>query len=430
MKCIHCGKTVADEARFCKYCGTRLRRTCVSCGAALDDDALFCASCGAEALAELDFTKKLLDLSASDTLSPTGERNDSGFYFSRRISRQNRSAAENCFDIRGEMLAFVEEQVLNRLIPGPNPAIPGLNYVRRTSDISRDIGIKDIELFDDGSVLAAGFDWGTGGEPIIMLWQYDAALNLRAATEVLCMSTGAERRTCKMRLTEKHLFIFIWDNHAEGKREIIKYGLANGKLEQKQIDGKRVDLWYVDGERIFFRGERGEGEAFFGVLDTAREPWAIRRIWTIGNGPDEIPDCPVYCDFAKGVAWTAATAAERRELGLMETTYVARALAPGHKLLKDCPMWTVPEAGAVNLFLDYFDGEHCYKANNVLAMDACDREGSKHRWKNTLHGDTENILIWGERLLADFTSHGYRIYPAALESPEDIYRDGLLVREM
>ena len=93
-------------------------------------------------------------------------------------------------------------------------------------------------------------------------------------------------------------------------------------------------------------------------------------------------------------------------------------------------MWTVPEAGAVNLFLDYFDGEHCYKANNVLAMDACDRAGSKHRWKNTLHGDTENILIWGERLLADFTSHGYRIYPAELDSPEDIYRDGLLVREM
>ena len=110
-------------------------------------------------------------------------------------------------------------------------------------------------------------------------------------------------------------------------------------------------------------------------------------------GPDEIPDCPVYCDFAKGIAWTAATAAERREFGLMETTYVARALAPGHKLLKEYPMWTVPEAGAVNLFLDYFDGEHCYKANNVLAMDACDREGSKHRWKNTLHGDTENILI-------------------------------------
>ena len=48
MKCIHCGKSVSDEARFCKFCGTRLRRTCAACGAALDEDARFCASCGAE----------------------------------------------------------------------------------------------------------------------------------------------------------------------------------------------------------------------------------------------------------------------------------------------------------------------------------------------------------------------------------------------
>ena len=430
MKCIHCGKTVADEARFCKYCGTRLRRTCTECGAALDDDARFCSACGAEALSELDFTKGLLALSAADRIAPTGAQNPYGFYFSRRLSRQSRNATENCFDICGDTLAFVEEQTLYRLKPGPNPIVPGLAFTRRRTEISKDIGIKAIKLQPDDGVLAAGFDWGTGGEPIVMLWQYDEALNLRDEKEILRMGTSAERRTCKMRLTDKHLFVFIWDNHDEGKREINKYDLATGKLEQKQIGGKRVDLWYVDGERIYFRGERGESEAFFGVLDTAAEPWTIRSIWAIGNGPDEIPDGPVYCDFAKGVAWTFATSNERRALGLVEAACVARELSPEHKLLADQPAWQVPETGAVNLFLDYFDGARSYKANNVLAMDACDREGSKHRWKNTLHGDTENVIVWGERLLADFTSHGYRVYPAELNSPEDIYRDGFLVREM
>ena len=131
MKCIHCGKTVADEARFCKYCGTRLRRTCVECGAALDDDARYCAACGAEALSELDFTKTLLDLSAADRIAPSERLNTSGFYFSRRLSRQSRNATENCFDICGDTLAFVEEQTLYRLKPGPNPIVPGLAFTRR-----------------------------------------------------------------------------------------------------------------------------------------------------------------------------------------------------------------------------------------------------------------------------------------------------------
>ena len=430
MKCIHCGKTVADDARFCKYCGTRLRRTCAHCGAALDDDARFCAVCGEETFAELDFSKTLLDLSAADFVAPADFRHSNvGFYFSRRISRQNRSTTENCFSAYGDKLAFVEDQTLNRLAPGPNAMIPGQAFTRRWSDVSRDLGIKAILLHDDGSILAAGFDWGTGGEPIITLWHYDTALNMREATEVLRMGTSAERRTVKMRLTDRHLFIFIWDNHAEGKREIIKYDLESGRLVQNQLDGKRVDLWYIDGERIYFRGERAD-EVFFGVLDTAPETWTVRRVWTIGSGPDEIPDSPVYCDFAKGIAWTAATPNERRSRGLMETAVVARELAPGHRMLSEYPAWEAAETGAVNLFLDYFDGERCYKANNVLAMDACGPDGSKHRWKNTLHGDTENVLVWGDKLLADFTSHGYRIYPAVLESPQDIYRDGILVREL
>ena len=87
MKCIHCGKNVDDEARFCKYCGTRLRRTCAKCGAGLDDDARFCAACGAEALAELDLTNPLADLSAADKIAASGQTNPLGFYFSRRISR-------------------------------------------------------------------------------------------------------------------------------------------------------------------------------------------------------------------------------------------------------------------------------------------------------------------------------------------------------
>lgn len=420
MKCIHCGKTVSDESRFCKYCGTRLRRTCAECGATLDEDARFCAACGAEAQASLDFTKTLLDLTEADPKAVPTQGNTSGFYFSRRISRKMRGAAENCFAIRGDTLAFVEEETLNRLTRGQE-------LVRRKTDISRDYAVMALALQDDG-ILAAGFDWGSGGKPAIMLWKYDNALNMRTAEEVLLTDGGTERMTCRMRLTERHLFIFLWDSHDEGRREILKYDLATKKLDRKRIAGKRVDLWYVDGERIYFRGEREDG-CFFGVLDTAAEPWSLRRLWSIGNGPDEIPDAPVYCDFARQIAWTAATANERRSLGLAENACVARALAPGHQILAEQPAWQSPEDGPANLFLDYFDGEHSYKAYNSLSVDACERSGSRHRWKNTLHGDTENVILWGENLLADFTSHGYRIYPATLDGPADVF-DGAAIRDL
>lgn len=421
MKCIHCGKPVSDEARFCKYCGTRLRRTCVSCGATLDDDARFCAACGAEALAELDFSTSLLDMTASDAASLAGRQNNAGFYFSRRISRQNRSASDNAFDICGNQLVYMEEQTLNWLVQGQK-------VTRRSAAVSLDSGVKAVAAVENG-IYAAGFDWSAGGEPIIMLWKYDAALNLRSAEEVLLMSTAAERRTVKMRLTDRHLFIFIWDNHDEGKREIIKYDIASRRLEQKQLGGKRVDLWYVDGEKIYFRGER-RSEVFFGVLDTAPETWTVRRVWTIGNGHDEVPDGPVYCNFLRGLAWTYATAEEQAALNCDGTALVARALAPGHALVTGCPVWKSRDAGAANLFFDYFDGLNSLKADNVLAMDAYDREAVKHRWRNTLHGDTENIIVWGDKLLADFTSHGYRIYPLTLDGPADVYKDGTAVRDL
>ncbi len=423
MKCFHCGKNVADESRFCKYCGTRLRRTCAVCGAALDDDARFCSACGAEAVAELDLTKAAAELTAAEWTAPAGARsNPLGFYFSRRISRQNRSATDNCFDILGNVLIFMESQKLNWL------RIDEKETILRPIDISFDSEVKALSLREDG-ILAAGFDWRAGGGPVAMLWRFDTANNLLSATEVLQAGSGAERRTYKMRLTENFLFIFAWDVHDEGKREIVKYDLRSGRLEQKQIGGKRVDLWYADGEKIYYRCQR-EGETYFGVLDTGKEPWAARKLWNIGAGPDEIPDGPVYCDFAKGIAWTPATPNERRAGGLMDAAYVARELAPGHKRVPDCPTWLAPEAGAVNYFLDYFDGEKSYKASTVLAMDACDPEGSKRRWKYTLHGDTENVIVWDKLLLADFTSLGYRIYPATMDGPADVYRDGKAIQEL
>ena len=423
MKCFHCGKTVSDDARFCKYCGTRLRRTCAVCGAALDDDARFCAACGAEAVAELDLTKPVPELTAADWSAALPSRpNPLGFYFSRRISRQNRSAVDNCFDIFGDVLIFTESQKINWL------RMDGKEPVLRRIDVSLDSEIKALSRGKDG-ILAAGFDWRGGREPVVMLWKYDNANNLQSAKEVLLPGSGAERRTYKMRFTDNALFIFSWDTHDEGKREIVKYDLHSGRLEQKQVGGKHIDLWYATGDRVYYRCER-DGECYFGVLDTGKEPWTARKLWTIGNGPDEIPDGPVYCDFAKGIAWTPATPNERRSLNLLDAAYIARELAPGHRPVEGIPAWQAPEAGAVNYFLDYFDGEKAFEASTVLAMDACARDGSKHRWKYALQGDTENVIVWDKHLLADFTGLGYRIYPATMDGPADVYRDGLVVREL
>ena len=423
MKCFHCGKNVADESRFCKFCGTRLRRTCAVCGAALDEDARFCAACGAEAAAELDLSRPVPELSAADWSAALPSRhNPLGFCFSRRISRQNRSATDNCFDSFGGVLVFTEAQRINWL------RMDEKETILRRIDVSLDSEIKALSLREDG-ILAAGFDWRSGAEPVAMLWHYDNANNLVEAREVLLPGSGAERRTYKMRFTDDSLFIFSWNLHDESKREIVKYDLRTGRLDQKQVGAKRLDFWYATAEKIYYRCEL-EQETYFGVLDTAREPWTARKLWNIGAGPDEIPDAPVYCDFGRGIVWTPATPNERRSLNLLDTAYIARTLAPGHKPVEGAEVWQMPEAGAVNYFLDYFDGAKAFRAGTVMAMDACGRDGSKHRWKYALQGDTENVIVWDKVLLADFTSLGYRIYPATLDGPEDVYRDGLVVREL
>lgn len=49
MICKHCGKEIADDVKFCNYCGKRAdgQKACPSCGALLPEDSMFCSSCGA-----------------------------------------------------------------------------------------------------------------------------------------------------------------------------------------------------------------------------------------------------------------------------------------------------------------------------------------------------------------------------------------------
>ncbi len=48
MKCLHCGKEIADSARFCPYCGSKqpIEKHCPHCGATLNPEAKFCPHCG------------------------------------------------------------------------------------------------------------------------------------------------------------------------------------------------------------------------------------------------------------------------------------------------------------------------------------------------------------------------------------------------
>lgn len=51
MKCVKCGKEVADGALFCAFCGSKMEKEkhvqfCVNCGAQVADGAAFCQACG------------------------------------------------------------------------------------------------------------------------------------------------------------------------------------------------------------------------------------------------------------------------------------------------------------------------------------------------------------------------------------------------
>ena len=50
MKCLKCGSTNPESAKFCGKCGAKLARTCPQCGAELpaDLEVRFCLQCGAK----------------------------------------------------------------------------------------------------------------------------------------------------------------------------------------------------------------------------------------------------------------------------------------------------------------------------------------------------------------------------------------------
>lgn len=431
MKCTQCGKIIPNDSRFCKYCGVQLSRTCAACGAAVDEDAHFCSACGAEIIAahdfDLDISKNVPDIAPGDAaLTASGVRNVAGFYFSHRVSRKNRHAPAHFFDVSDRTLAYVEGNQLYRLDLEDE-------LQRHRSEVSLDTNIEAVAIRGD-DILTAGFDWGDGGDWKVMLWTYDDALNIRTQTEVTSVVVDEEQQSWRMRLTDKCLFIFSWDNYDKGRRTVIKYNLETKKLEKKTISGRKTYIWYVDGEKIYFRGERmaqaidenGKPvvENYFGVIDTAPDKWTAHCIRTFGDGPDEIPDGAVYCDFEKGIVWTRATLNERNANGYDQDAYVARDLKPGCPIRQDLPVWKLPSKDHRVLFFDYFDGAYAIKARNAFAIDTFDQAGVMHHWKYSIYGDTENVIVWGDKILADMTSLGYRVYPFALDGPEDIYKDG------
>ena len=438
MKCIQCGRTIPNDSRFCKYCGVRLSRTCAACGAALDDDAVFCSACGAEVpdgrTVELDISKNVPELSASDMagVAPNGS-NVSGFYFSHRISKKNKASAQQYFDVNDKTLVYLEGSVLSRFDKEGE-------LVKHVNQTSLDTSIEALSILPDGNILAAGFDWGSGDSWKIMLWKFDDAMNVFERTEVFAVDADIEQQSWRMRLTDTCLFVFSWDNYDKGRRTILKYDFESRKVTQKTISGKRTYLWFANGEKIYFRGEgtvsgvdeRGEPivSDFFGVIDTAPEEWTVRRIWTFGEGPDEVPNGSVYIDFGKNIVWSHATRNERNANGYDADIYVARELAPGYKILSEYPVWKLPNTTPQTLFFDYFDGKYAFKAKNVLVLDNFDREGTEHHWKYTVHGDTENTIVWGDDVLVDLTSLGYRVYPITADGPEDISADGFPLRNM
>ncbi len=50
MKCVECGKELADDAKFCSNCGAKvnIEPVCPNCGKKLTIDAKFCSECGAK----------------------------------------------------------------------------------------------------------------------------------------------------------------------------------------------------------------------------------------------------------------------------------------------------------------------------------------------------------------------------------------------
>ena len=60
MFCVHCGKKLDDDARFCSSCGKNATekatreeiKFCKNCGTELEMDSVFCSNCGTKVLEE------------------------------------------------------------------------------------------------------------------------------------------------------------------------------------------------------------------------------------------------------------------------------------------------------------------------------------------------------------------------------------------
>ena len=76
MKCPNCNNEITDNAKFCRYCGTKIetqpeQAKCPKCGALNRQGATFCDSCGAKM--REDETPK--DSSVTSSPSSVSEKN-------------------------------------------------------------------------------------------------------------------------------------------------------------------------------------------------------------------------------------------------------------------------------------------------------------------------------------------------------------------
>lgn len=407
--CVNCGAPLREGAKFCGKCGTKVEEAafCTECGAKLFPGEAFCTACGTPVDGAAPVPKKRgrppkektarAEAGYLRSVSPeeaAGIRNVSGFYARSdvRVSVSNRAAVY----VKGCYFGRVDREFhgLERYAPD----------------------ILDIAQTPDG-ILALSFDF----HGHMSLARYDDGLKLLSEQEIFSFAYSEDDYWLCGRITPHHAFCIV-KKKAQGKPYLVfKYDIASGKLEQRKISGLEVDgNVYADEETLYVyaKGDKprkdSDGEAeddlFFAALDTAT--WRLKRLWNIGGGFDNVPKSyPFYCDFEKGVAWTAPTEAEQAQHDWNYYTLVARALAPEGKPLPQYPVWTRANHEYFTTF-EYFDGSFRYGTDKYWIMNAVGSDGTVHPWKCGLHGETQYSFIWNGKIFTDLGNTVNNIYYA------------------
>lgn len=410
--CSSCGAPLRQGAAFCSTCGAPARTDvfCSQCGAKLSSEDQFCFSCGAP------------------------------------VKRGNGAAAQSSNKLKNAYPDVRGFYAKSRVISASDRAVvfvdyDGLYRVDQNLHLYRSQLIATALVQTDDHILALVENRTAEAACLELVTLNDTLGEVSRRTLRRLPPVGAPERYAYT-MNEQSLFTVQYrpvddEQFGEVHADFVftRIRLTTGEETviaptAVQVEGGRLAYFenrrlLSHGGKLYFEGMvQSDGDWEGAVLTLDFDTAVFTQLWK-GRGDQGRPR---FYDFARGIMWTHPTKAELKAMGTNSEQQnmlqrsalplVARQIAPSAPIQKDCQVWQA--FPTTTGYLDYFDGQKAYYAQDYYHFYAIDPSGAvSESWNNTGHGRSECTVVWRDIIIADLAAdYCYTAYPAQFNRPE------------